>query len=54
MCLKQTGEKYFSITVRVEGFNIQFEFKDSLKFLLKSIDNSAKVLYDKDNAGIKN
>jgi hypothetical protein len=49
----QTEEKYFSITVRNEGTNIQFEFKDSLKFLLKSIDKSAKVLYDKDNAGIE-
>jgi type IV secretory pathway VirB6-like protein len=46
--------KYFSITVRVKGTNIQFQFKDSLKFLLKSIDKSAKALYDKDNAGIEN
>lgn len=52
--ISQTEEKYFSITVKVEGTNIQFEFKDSLKFLLKSIDKSAKVLYDKDNAGIEN
>jgi hypothetical protein len=42
--ISQTEEKYFSITVRVEGTNIQFEFKDSIKFLLKSIDKSAKVL----------
>jgi hypothetical protein len=33
--ISQTEEKYFSITVGVEGTNIQFEFKDSLKFLLK-------------------
>jgi hypothetical protein len=52
--ISQTQEKYFSITARVEGTNIQFEFKESLKFLLKSIDKSAKVLYDKDKAGIKN
>jgi hypothetical protein len=52
--ISQTEEKYFSISVKVEGTNIQFEFKDSLIFLLKSIDKSAKVLYDKDNAGIKN
>jgi hypothetical protein len=52
--ISQTEEKYFSITARVEGTNIQFEFKDSLKFLLKSIDKSAQVLYDKDKAGIKN
>jgi hypothetical protein len=52
--ISQTEEKYFSIAVKVEETNIQFEFKDSLKFLLKSIDKSAKVLYDKDNAGIEN
>ncbi len=52
--ISQTEEKYISICVKVEGTNIQFEFKDSLKFLLKSIDKSAKVLYDKDNAGIEN
>ncbi len=52
--ISQTEEKYISICVKVEETNIQFEFKDSLKFLLKSIDKSAKVLYDKDNAGIKN
>jgi hypothetical protein len=45
--LPQTEEKYFSITVKVEGTNIQFEFKDSLKFLLKSIDSVSKVLYKK-------
>ncbi len=52
--LPQTEEKYFSITVGIKDTNIQFEFKDSLKFLLKSIDKSAKVLYDKDSKGIKN
>jgi hypothetical protein len=52
--ISQTEEKYFSITARVKRTNIQFEFKDSLKFLLKSIDKSAKVLYDKDKAGVKN
>ena len=52
--ISQTEEKYFSISVKVDETNIQFEFKDSLKFLLKSIDKSAKVLYDKDNAGIEN
>ncbi len=38
----------------IEGTRLSFEFKDSLKFLLKSIDKSAKVLYEKDKAGIKN
>ena len=52
--ISQTEEKYFSITVKVEETNIQFEFKDSLKFLLKSIDKSAKVLYYKDKVVIKN
>ena len=52
--LPQTEKKYFSICVKVEETNIQFEFKDSIKFLLKSINKSAKVLYDKDNSGIKN
>jgi hypothetical protein len=52
--ISQTEEKYISIRVGIEGTNIQFEFKDSLKFLLKSIDKSAKVLYDKDKAGIEN
>jgi hypothetical protein len=52
--ISQTEEKYISISVKVEETNIQFEFKDSLKFLLKSIDKLAKVLYEKDNAGIEN
>jgi hypothetical protein len=52
--ISQTEEKYFSITVQVNDTNISFEFKDSLKFLLKSIDKSSKVLYEKNNAGIKN
>ncbi len=52
--ISQTEEKYISIRFGIEGTNIQFEFKDSLKFLLKSIDKSAKVLYDKDKAGIEN
>ncbi len=38
-------EVYFSIVVKVRETNITFEFKDSLKFLLKSIDKSAAVLY---------
>ena len=49
--ITQTEEKYFSITVKVDNSNISFEFKDSLKFLLKSIDKSARVLYNKD--GVK-
>jgi hypothetical protein len=52
--ISQTEEKYFSITVRMSETNISFEFKDSLKFLLKSIDKSANVLYEKDKAGIEN
>jgi hypothetical protein len=44
--IPQTEEKYFSISVKVEATNIQFEFKDSYKFLHKSIDKSAKVLYE--------
>ncbi len=52
--ISQTEEKYFSITIQVNDTNISFEFKDSLKFLLKSIDKSSKVLYEKNNAGIKN
>ncbi len=52
--ISQTEEKYFSITVKIEETKIQFEFKDSLKFLLKSIDKSAKALYNKDNVGIEN
>jgi len=34
--------------------NISFECKDNLKFILKSIDKSSKVLYEKDDARIKN
>jgi len=35
--LSQTEETYFSIQVNVDETNMTFEFKDSLKFLLKSI-----------------
>ena len=52
--LSQTEEKYFSITINVENTNIVLEFKDSLRFLLKSIDKSSEVLYKKNNNGIKN
>jgi hypothetical protein len=40
--ISQTEEKYFSMTVRVEGTNIQFEFKDSLKFLLNQLINQLR------------
>jgi len=53
--ISQTEEKYISIRVGIEGTNIQFEFKDSYKFLLKSIDKAAKVLYSKEGInGFKN
>ncbi len=45
--LSQTEEKYFSISVKVDKTDITFVFKDSLRFLLKSIDKSATVLYKK-------
>ncbi len=41
--LSQTEEKYISIKVKIEGSKIQFEFKDSYKFLLKSIENASRV-----------
>jgi hypothetical protein len=37
--LSQTEEKYFSISVNVAETNITFVFKDSLRFLLKSLIN---------------
>jgi hypothetical protein len=53
--LPQTEEKYISIRVKIKGTNIKFEFKDSLKFLLKSIEKSANVLYKKEGLnGFKN
>ncbi len=53
--ISQTEKKYISIKVRIEGTNIQFKFKDSYKFLLKSIDKSSKVLYNKEGInGFKN
>jgi hypothetical protein len=39
--------KYFSISVKVDKNDITFVLKDSLRFLLKSIDKSATVLYKK-------
>ncbi len=53
--LSQTEEKYISIRVGIEGTNIKFEFKDSLKFLLKSIEKAANVLFKKEKLnGFKN
>jgi len=52
--LSQTEEKYYSISVNVAETNITFEFKDSLRFLLKSIDKSATVLYKKNSGGLNN
>ena len=53
--LSQTEEKYISIKVRMKGTNIKFEFKDSLKFLLKSIEKAANVLFKKEGLnGFKN
>jgi hypothetical protein len=46
--LSQIDEKYFSISVNVDETNITFVFKDSLRFLLKSIDKSATALYKKE------
>jgi hypothetical protein len=43
-----------SISVNVDETNITFEFKDSLRFLLKSIDKSATVLYKNNNGGLNN
>jgi hypothetical protein len=53
--LPHTEEKYISIKVKIEGTNIKFEFKDSMKFLLKSIEKSANVLFKKEGLnGFKN
>jgi hypothetical protein len=52
--LSHTGEKYSSIRVKVNETKIEFEFKDSLRFLLKSLDKSAEMLYKKNGLGIKN
>lgn len=42
--LSQTEEKYISISVNVKNTGITFEFKDSLRFLLKSLDAYSQVL----------
>jgi hypothetical protein len=52
--LLQTEEMYFSISVNVDETNITFEFIDSLRFLLKSIDKSATKLYKNNNGGLNN